>query len=97
MGYYLHQKNYYAYGGSSGSDSKGYTLNLAFYPGVAYAISPHVQLETGFQNLAYAQYGHTKTTIPGGTEDIRENDFRLGAGLSNSLGGFVVGFKWLLN
>lgn len=92
MGTYNHQKNYY-YPGAS--DSKGYSLNLGFYPGVAYAISPHVQLETGFQNLAYAQYGHTKTT--GGTADVKENDFRLGAGLSSSLGGFVVGFKWLLN
>ena len=53
--------------------------------------------KSGFQNLAYAQYGHTRTTVPGGTEDVRENDFRLGAGLSSSLGRFVVGFKWLLN
>lgn len=95
MGYYIHQKNNYYTGVGNFTDTKGYNLSLNFYPGVAYAINSHVQLETGFQGLFYASYGHSKTTITG-YSDMKSNDFNLGTALNNSLGGFMVGFKWLL-
>jgi len=72
------------------------TFNLGFYPGIAYAISPHVQLETGFQNLFYATCAHNKTTIDGSTEEPKSDSFGLGSSFSGTLGGFTVGFKWLL-
>ncbi|MBN9382868.1 MAG: hypothetical protein J0H74_19030 [Chitinophagaceae bacterium] len=96
MGYYSHQKNIYYTGTGVPTDTKGYSFYLGFYPGIAYAISRHVQLETGFQNLAYASYGHTKTTITGATNDVKTDNFLLGTALNNNLGGFTVGLKWLL-
>jgi hypothetical protein len=80
-------------------NSKEYIVNLGFYPGISYAVSRRVQLETGFQNLIYAQYSHQRETfqeqgsVP---SDFKQNNFSLGTSLSNSLSGFVVGVRILL-
>ena len=78
---------------------KEYTVNLGFYPGISYAVSRRVQLETGFQNLVYTQYSHQRETFQeqGSTPtDFKQNTFSLGTSLSNSLSGFVVGVRILL-
>jgi len=95
--------------GESGDDrqsstithNKIYGVTLGFYPGISYAITKKVQLETGFQNLFSAQYSHEKdtyenTAIPGNNSIYKTNSFSLGTSLSNSLNGFVIGFKVLL-
>jgi hypothetical protein len=87
---------------SSTLDLKGYTIDLGFYPGISYAITKRIQLETGFQNLVYAQYDHSKSTqvtnSSPGTNSVtnKSNDFRLATSLSDNLYGFVVGFRVLL-
>lgn len=96
MGSYAYSKNTYYTATGQPTESRGYGFNLGFYPGIAYAISPHAQLETGFQNLFYASYGHSKTKIEGATVEPRSDYFSLGSSFSSTLGGFTVGFKWLL-
>jgi len=96
-GSYNHYKNTPSAGsGSAETDSKTYGVNLGFYPGIAYFISRHVMLETGFQNLVYANYGHAKNTATGAPGYTSSSGFAIGTGLSNQLQNFTVGLKWLL-
>jgi hypothetical protein len=88
------QTNSYPDGGPKPPANKGYSVNAGFYPGLAYFISRHVQVETGMQNLFYAQYGHTKTGD--GANEVKSNSFSLGTGLSKTLDNFVIGIKWII-
>lgn len=85
----------YVEGGTKPPANKGYSINAGFYPGVAYFISKHVQLETGIQNMAYIQYGHSKTA-PGSMVEQKSNSFMVGTSLSQALNSLVVGVKWVL-
>src|SRR5450631_3784189 len=55
---YERQKNENTNSTDLDTDVKQYTVDLGFYPGISFAVSRRVQLETGFQNLAYIQYSH---------------------------------------
>ena len=48
--------NYYTEGAPKPSPTQSYTISAGFYPGLAYFISRHVQLERGIQNLAYVKF-----------------------------------------
>lgn len=79
---------------------KGYSFDLSFYPGIAYAITKRVQLETGFANLVDVNYAHSKNTITtGANNDVlstaRSNNFAISTSLNNNFG-FAVGIKVLL-
>jgi len=87
-------KNYLE-GGTKPPANKGYSINAGFYPGVAYFISKHIQLETGLQNMAYIEYGHSKTA-PGTTIEQKSNSFSVGTSLNQALNSLVLGIKWVL-
>ena len=99
-GFYNTQKNSYQGTAFPYSDIKGYTVDLSFYPGVAYAITKRVQLETGFANLVDLSYAHSKSsvvndpTVPAPPAS-KTNSFSLQTSLSNNFG-FAVGIKVLL-
>jgi hypothetical protein len=86
--------NNYDIGDTKPPADKTYSINLGFYPGIAYFISRHVQLETGIQNLAYVQYGHTK--MGQAPNEVKSNTFSLGTNLNQLLNNFVIGVKWVL-
>jgi len=88
------QSNSYPDGGTKPPANKGYSISAGFYPGLAYFISRHVQIETGMQNLAYASYVHTKTGD--GASESKSNSFNVGTGLSRTLDNFVVGIRWII-
>jgi hypothetical protein len=88
------QNNTYPDGGPKPPASKGYSINAGFYPGLAYFISRHVQLETGMQNLASASYGHSKSGD--GASEVKSNSFSLGTSLNKPLDNFVIGIKWII-
>lgn len=71
---------------------KGFSIDAGIYPGIAYAVSNKLQLETGFNNLVYASYSHTNNE---GT-DLKTNSFAIGSSLSN-FSGLTIGFRVLLN
>jgi len=82
------------------NDIKGYSFDLSFYPGIAYAITKRVQLETGFANLVDVNYVHSKNaSTTGANNDVlstaRSNNFAISTSLSNNFG-FAVGIKVLL-
>jgi len=86
--------NNYADGGAKPPANESYTVSAGFYPGIAYFIGKHVQLETGLQNLGYIQYGHAK--MGQDTQEVESNSFSVGTGLSQALSNFVVGVKWVI-
>lgn len=88
-------------GGTTTSNLKTNAINAGFDPGIAYAISKKIQVETGFQNLVYANYSHSKsssydtadpTPIPGTTS----HSYSFGTTLSSALQNFIVGFRILI-
>ncbi|HTI09538.1 MAG TPA: hypothetical protein VL832_13305 [Puia sp.] len=79
---------------------KGYSFDLSFYPGIAYAITKRVQLETGFANLVDVNYSHSKDSQTTGVNNnvlanSKSNSFGISTSLSNGYG-FAVGIKVLL-
>ncbi|HVU57074.1 MAG TPA: hypothetical protein VHD83_18560 [Puia sp.] len=80
-------------------DNKGYSINASLSAGIAYHITPRWMVETGFQNLAYINYGHTKyggtITSVGGRQ--KESSFSLGTNLNKELNNFAIGCRYILN
>jgi hypothetical protein len=78
-------------------DTKGLSIGIGFYPGVSFAVSKKVHLESGFNNLAYVNFNHAKTeesTMV--THSInKSNSFSMGSSLENQTG-FTVGVRVLL-
>lgn len=84
----------YADGGTKPPADKSYSINAGFYPGIAYFISKHVQLETGLQNMGYIQYAHAKTGQD--VAEVKSSTFTVGSSLNQAFNNLIVGFKWIL-
>lgn len=76
--------------------SKGFSVNLSFYPGVSYAIKRNIHLESGFYNLAYINYYNLRTTssLPGSGK-TRTNGFSVNA-IASGQTAFTVGVRFFL-
>ena len=99
-GNYNTQKSQYELTSYPYSKVSGYSFDLSFYPGIAYAITKRVQLETGFANLVDVNYSHSKIAYTTGvnntvTSTDKLNSFNVSTSLSNNFG-FAVGIKVLL-
>ena len=83
---------------NSSTNSKGFNVGLGFYPGIAYQVSKHFQLETGFNNVFVMQYQYTdsKQMITGVSYESKSNSFSVGSSLS-SLSSFMLGFRYLIS
>lgn len=77
------------------SNSKGFSITAGIYPGISYAVSDKLQIETGFNNLIYLQYSYNKASATGSNDIVRQN-FSLGSSLSGTAG-LTIGFRILLN
>jgi hypothetical protein len=79
-------------------DMKGFSLNFGFYPGISYQVSKKLQLETGFNNLAFVNFQHSKDTQTGtgASPEFTTNNFSIGTSLNN-LASFTLGFRVLLS
>ncbi len=76
-------------------NTKGFTIHAGFYPGVAFAVTKKFHIETGFNNLIYAEYSKTKTQYMSSLLHYETNRFAIGSSLS-SFNGFVIGFRFVL-
>ena len=75
-----------------------YGFAIGFYPGVAFALSSHWQLETGFPNLGYINYNHSKYTSesPAGQDrNYINNNFSIGSSLSNTYQ-LSIGLRYII-
>lgn len=80
------------------NSSKGWNAGISLFPGVSYAVNKKFHLEAGFNNLAYIEFSHTKTTdgsAPGNSGIIKTNGFSLGSDL-DSFSSLYLGFRFLL-
>ncbi len=79
-------------------DTKGYSLALDLYPGIAYSVSNRLMLETGFPDIFYVRYNHgeQQMPVPGNPGiDTNNNGFSIGSSLTNSYT-LSVGLRLLL-
>lgn len=81
---------------NNNSSTKGFTVQLGFYPGVSYAVSKKLQVEAGFSNLAALRYEHLKQTFANSSTVYTTNSFSFSSSLS-SFAGPTIGFQVLLN
>jgi hypothetical protein len=94
-GYYEKMDAVSSYYTDGNFDRKGFTFQAGLYPGVAFTVTNKLHIETGFNNLLYAQYSKTKTDYTNNTHDSETNRFTIGSSLSG-FNGFVVGFRFIL-
>jgi hypothetical protein len=79
---------------SNSSNAKSVSINVGFYPGVAYSVSPKIMLETGFQNLFYVNYSHTTLGDDPATT-VKNNSFNAGTNLGYAFQNLMVGVRFL--
>lgn len=76
--------------------SDGFTIGLNLYPGIAYAITPRMHIETGLSNLFHAGYFNSSSSNNPGTESKTETsgfNARIGLGGTTT---WTVGVKFFL-
>ena len=92
--YYRYLQDYSPY--SFKNITKRYSAGISAYPGVSYAVSKRLHLETGFNNLLYLNYWHEKKDE--GLSPVttyKTNGLNVGSSLNN-LSSLYVGFRVLL-
>lgn len=77
--------------------TKGFSIGINAYPGISYAISKRLYLETGFNNLVSLDYSFQKEEQSGGVVNVAKTK---GFGISSSLNNasyLYIGFRLFLN
>lgn len=80
-------------------DSKGFDIRLSIAPGISYAVSKRVHLESSFSNLLNAGYSHEKAKIIGSSttqNDYKASSFNFSGAFSNETE-FALGVRVLLS
>jgi len=92
--------NYYktkSEGNSFVDETKRSTVSVSAYPGICYAVSKRLQLETGFNNLISLDYFNEKRNVASSFPSTQKTN---GIGINtslNNLSSLYVGFRVLLN
>jgi hypothetical protein len=78
-----------------GSNEKGYVIHLGFYPGISYAITRRFHIESGFNNLVFANLTRIKyvgsSNIPG-----KKTNFNISTNIDN-LSSLSIGVRFLFS
>jgi hypothetical protein len=82
-------------GAGDRSDSKGYSVGVSAYPGMSFAISKKIYLETGLANLVTVYYAHKKITQTMTPTFLKTNDFHFGTSLDSETG-LTVGIRVII-
>jgi hypothetical protein len=97
-GTYSDQNGIYAGVDAKYVDEKSYQIGASLYGGLAYRMTRRCLLETGFQNLAYAHFAHSRNNgVSTGGEEIKYNTYTIGTNLSNAFGSFIIGCRYILD
>lgn len=104
-GFYLYLQNRIGVQVSSGKTSNsnpgydyrnnGMAVNLNLSPGVAYAITERMHIETGLDNLFYVEYTAGSTKYSGSERKSTNRNFSGGIGIGGT-SSFSVGVKWII-
>ncbi|HVV05148.1 MAG TPA: hypothetical protein VHC96_13045 [Puia sp.] len=96
-GSYSRQKGAFEGAGELNTDIKGYAITASLAAGVAYRITHRWVLETGFPNMVYMDYGHSRYGGSSYPEGLKSNGFYLVTNLNRALNYFAIGGRYVLN
>jgi hypothetical protein len=82
-------------GTSNGYSSKGYSVGISAYPGMSFAISKKVYVETGLANLVTLYYAHKKIRETAILNTARTDDFHFSTSLDSETG-LTVGIRVII-
>lgn len=78
-------------------NTKYHSVTLSAFPGIAYAVSKRIHLESSFINFLYVDFRRTKTQNLGIINSTNiENRFSASTNLDN-LANFYIGFRWFIS
>ena len=78
-------------------ETKRFTLGLTAYPGLSYAVSKKLHLETGFNNLLSLNYFEEKRELSSTViTAYKTNGFSLASSLNNATSSLYLGFRLLI-
>lgn len=67
------------------TEENGFNIQLGIYPGIAYAVTPMFHIETGLNNLFYAQYLNSKTNYTNNPSlNYKSSGFNAGANIGQN-------------
>ncbi|HTI94343.1 MAG TPA: outer membrane beta-barrel protein [Puia sp.] len=95
---FTYTKTDHSAGRAAPDQTKTSTVGLSFYPGVAYRLSSHWQLETGLPGLAHITYSHINETnypTPASEAHASSNSFNAGTTLGSYFQ-FSVGILYVI-
>jgi len=72
------------------------SIGLSAYPGLSYAVSKKLHLETGFNNLLSMNYFHEKRQASNPGSITKTNGFSVASSLNNATSALYLGFRLLL-
>ena len=75
-------------------ENKGFDVSAGINPGISFAITPKVHIETGLNNLFYAGYSSNKSTNMQPVYSTKSSGFNAGIGLGSSTT-WTVGVKFI--
>lgn len=81
--------------GSNNNENTGFNIGVGINPGIAYAITPKMHIETGLNNLFYTGYSSNKSASDQISYSYKTSGFNASIGLGNSTQ-WTVGVKFLL-
>ena len=77
-------------------ESKRISVDIGAYPGLSYAISRKLHLETGFNNLLSLTYFHEKREAGNPVTTYKTNGFSISSSLNNATSALYLGFRLLI-
>ena len=81
---------------TSANKQKTFNVGVTAYPGLAYAVSKKLQLETGFNNLVSLNYFHSKTESGNPAAVAKTRGVNFSSSLSNATNSLFMGVRVLI-
>jgi hypothetical protein len=76
--------------------TKRVAVGLTAYPGISYAVSKKLHLETGFNNLLSLNYFNEKRNAGSPVTTSKTNGFNIASSLNNATSSLYLGFRLLI-
>jgi hypothetical protein len=77
-------------------ETKRITAGINAYPGISYAVSKKLHLETGFNNLLSLNYFTDKREVGSPVTKYKTNGFGISSSLNNATSALYLGFRLLI-
>ena len=77
-------------------ETKRVTVGINAYPGISYAVSKKLHLETGFNNLLSLNYFNEKRETGSPVTTSKTNGFNIASSLNNATSSLYLGFRLLI-